>query len=79
MALADDALMQNLLGVAQLLALLALDVTHRYAGHLGHNVAYGILLQLLGNGDSSAFFCKGGHFVVDLCRCHGAVEQVEGR
>ena len=67
MALTYDALVQDLLGVAQLLALLALDVTHRYAGHLSHNVTDGVLLQLFLDGGLNTVFGEGGHLVVDLC------------
>ena len=72
-----DALVQDLLGVAKLLALLALDVTHRNTRHLSHNVADGILLQFLHLGIFFLLFCQIGHLVGNLHRRHSAVEQVE--
>ena len=77
--LTHNSLMENLFGVAELLALLRLNVTHWDTSHLCNDIANGVLLQLLLLDIFFLLFCQVGHLVGNLHRRHSTVEQVESR
>ena len=79
MILTHHTLVQYLFGVAQFLALLALDVTHRNASHLGHHIAHGVLLQLHLLLLVLLVLVKSSHLSGYLNRRHSAIEQIESR
>ena len=68
MVLTHDAIVQDLLGIGQFLAFLRLDITHRDAGHLGHDVAHSFLVELVLFHGLTVIAGELCHLTLDLCR-----------